>query len=167
VIRVVTLMCALAFSSFVADAHVRETYIMSSLANPASDVMTPSQIFTVMVRAGFPPVVATTMVAIALRESSGIPNVVNINPATGDKSYGLLQINLASPQVAADMQKAGITEEDLQTAEGNARAGFILFQGKLENLNIAWYINSTEGTYKARYEANLPIAQSAALGCTL
>jgi hypothetical protein len=101
------------------------------------------------------------MTAIALRESGGDPAAFNDNPKTGDRSYGLLQIDMLT--LGSKYMKAfGITEEkELLDPDVNAHAGFVLWAGKNKNLNVAWYI-SRPG-YKARYEKNLPAAQAAAL----
>jgi hypothetical protein len=133
-------------------------------------MLTPLQLFETMRRAGFPPVIAVTMTAIALRESSGNPAAFNGNTATGDKSYGLLQINMLSPQVNAlltrEIPAVAADEKALLDPDVNAQAGFLLYGGHVNNLNIAWYINHA-GSYQARYEAHLPAAQAAALQSSL
>jgi len=128
-------------------------------------ILTAAQILLYMKSAGFPETVAVTMTAIALRESAGDPNAFNGDPATGDRSYGLLQINMKSPQVAALINQTvlhGGDEKLLLDPATNAKAGFLLWGGNNKNLEIAWYIN--RGLYQTRYEAHLPAAQSAALG---
>jgi hypothetical protein len=129
------------------------------------EVMTANEIYAVMIRAGFPGQVAVTMTAIALRESSGDPNAFNGNEATGDRSYGLLQINLRDPNVCKDIKSniASVAQDEkaLFDPETNARAGYILWNGHNENLNVAWYINKP--VYQQRYESHLPAAQAAAL----
>lgn len=128
------------------------------------------QIFETMRQAGFPPVVAVTMTAIALRESAGNPDAFNDNAATGDRSYGLLQINMLSPQVnallSAKIPAIAADEKALLDPAVNAQAAFLLYGGHRNNLNIAWYINHG-GDYQARYEAHLPAAQAAALSSSL
>ena len=131
-------------------------------------VMTPLEIFEVMRGAGFPATVAVTMTAIALRESAGNPGVVNNDAATGDRSYGLLQINMKDPNVEKLIQGKvllGSAEEGLLDPALNAKAGFLLWGGTNANLDAAWYIN--RGVYKQRYENNLPLAQAAALTSAL
>ena len=131
---------------------------------PPAVVMTPKQIYAVMKEAGFPPAVATTMTAIALRESGGVPSAFNGNEATGDRSFGLLQINMKSPEVAALITKTLRITDEKQLLDPllNARAGFVLYGGKRANLNVAWYIDRP-GVYKDRYEKHLAAAQAAAL----
>jgi hypothetical protein len=121
-------------------------------------------IFETMRHAGFPPAVAVTMTAIALRESAGDPNAYNGNSATGDRSYGLLQINMKDPNVAALMARNGIPDDGkaLLDPAVNAKAGFLLWSGDNRNLNVAWYI-AHGGIYQTRYESHLPVAQAAAL----
>lgn len=114
-----------------------------------------------MRRAGFPPTVAIAMTAIALRESGGDPAAFNDNPSTGDRSYGLLQIDMLSLGPAY-LKAFGITEEkQLLDPAVNAHAGFVLWAGSNKNLDVAWYIERP--VYQARYELHLPAAQAAAL----
>jgi hypothetical protein len=128
-------------------------------------LMPPVQIVQTMQQAGFPLTVAVTMTAIALRESGGDPAAFNGNAYTGDRSYGLLQINMRSPEVAALIRSkipaVAKKEGALLDPLINARAGFLLYGGDVRNLNVAWYIDKP--IYQQRYEAHLPIAQAAAL----
>lgn len=129
-------------------------------------MMTAAEIYALARAAGFPPVVAVTMVAIALRESAGVPDVFNGDAATGDRSYGLWQINMFAGLAAARMKLFGISDEkQLLDPATNAKAAFILWGGKNRNLSMAWYIDHP-GPYQSRYEAHLPAAQAAALAST-
>lgn len=119
-------------------------------------------------RAGFPGKLGATMGAIAMRESSLIPTAHNGNAATGDDSYGLWQLNWKVSQVRALLEQHGITDPNqLLDPDTNAKAAFLLWGGKRSSLNTAWYIDSSVGTYKARYESHLPAAQFAALASSL
>lgn len=125
--------------------------------------MSPAEIYRVALAAGFPPVVAVTMTAIALRESSGNPDVVNADAKTGDRSYGLWQINMFGELAASRMKLFGIVDEkQLLDPAVNARAAFLLWGRNNRNLSICWYIDHG-GAYQARYEAHLAAAQAAAL----
>lgn len=126
-------------------------------------ILTPAQIYDLCRRAGFPPVVSVSMTAIALRESAGNPSVVNDNAATGDRSYGLWQINMFGPLAAPRMKIFQIlSEEELLDPETNAQAAFRIWAGRNANLDVAWYI-AHGGDYQERYEKHLPAAQAAAL----
>jgi Lysozyme like domain len=118
---------------------------------------------TVMVSPGVSEVAA--MCAVALRESAGNTDAFNRSSATGDRSYGLWQINLRDinvynflmtkfPAIRAD-------EKWLLDPANNAAAAFALYRGKRVYLNLLWYID-TPGPYQERYEANLPTAIAAA-----
>lgn len=129
--------------------------------------MTAAEIYRVARAAGFPPVVAVTMTAIALRESGGDPNAFNGNQKTGDRSYGLWQINMLGNLAPARMKLFGITEElQLLDPAINAWAAFRLWGGDNKNLSVAWYIDRG-GAYQARYELHLPAAQAAAIASTV
>lgn len=125
--------------------------------------MTAAEIYAVARAAGFPPVVAVTMTAIALRESSGDPTVFNGDSKTGDRSYGLWQINMFGQLAANRMKLFGIVDEkELLIPAINARAAFKLWGGDNRNLSVCWYIDHP-GIYQQRYEWHLPAAQAAAL----
>ena len=128
--------------------------------------MTAAEILKVARAAGFPKTVDVTMVAIALRESAGDPNAFNGNAATGDRSYGLWQINMRDPGIQKVVVEKVLNNngrfELLFDPTTNAKAAFLLWGGKNANLDVAWYINRG-GDYQTRYEAQLPAAQAAAL----
>lgn len=127
--------------------------------------LSASQIYALARAAGFPPLIAVTMTAIALRESSGNQSAFNGNASTGDRSYGLWQINLKDPSVYALMTakfpEIAQNEQWLLTGSNNARAAFALWGCSNKNLETAWYINRQP--YQTRYEVHLPEAQAAAL----
>jgi hypothetical protein len=139
----------------------------------SNSVLSPAQIYECAKAAGFPSEVAVTMTAIALRESGGNSTVLNNTPATGDRSYGLWQINMASPKVAALAIKI---IPELATPDGerclldpvaNATIAHALWGSSNHNLDIAWYICGApahDDSYRLRYESHLPAAQRAALG---
>jgi hypothetical protein len=128
--------------------------------------MTAAQIYALARAAGFPPVVAVTMTAIALRESSGDPNAFNGNAATGDNSFGLWQINMRDAGIAKLIQAKVLPPNadlsQLLDPALNAKAAFLLWGMNNRNLNVAWRI-STPGMYQTRYESHLPAAQAAAI----
>jgi hypothetical protein len=126
-------------------------------------MLTAAQIYALARAAGFPPVVAVTMTAIALRESSGDPKAFNGNSLTGDRSYGLWQINMFQGLAAERLKLFGLAHaEQLLDPATNAHAAFVLWGGKNKNLSTAWYIDHP-GPYQDRYESHLAAAQAAAL----
>jgi hypothetical protein len=143
-------------------------------------ILTVDQIYAFMAEAGFPLQVATSLTAIALRESGGNPAAFNGNSATGDRSYGLLQINMKDPNVARLIYERilGIpldsgepvpfdqaAEQKLLDPQTNADAGYLLWGHANSNLNLAWYIDKSGPPYhyQERYENHLADAQAAAL----
>jgi SLT domain-containing protein len=126
-------------------------------------VLTAAQIYALARAAGFPPVVAVTMTAIALRESGGNPAAFNGNAQTGDRSYGLWQINMIGTLSEPRLKAFGIAREDqLLDPATNAHAAFVLWNRSYKNLSMCWYIDHP-GMYQTRYESHLPAAQAAAL----
>lgn len=134
-------------------------------------ILTPDQIATYARMGGWRDTVEVSpgvsevacAVAIAMRESAGNPAAFNGNAETGDQSYGLLQINLKDPNVKALMDEHGYGPTQLVDPLGNMKAGFLLYGGRVSNLNLAWYIARPGSVYQQRYQQYLPIAQLAAL----
>lgn len=118
--------------------------------------------------AGFPPSTATKMVAIARRESSFNPSAFNGNSATGDKSYGLWQINMIGNLGPDRRRAAGISSDDqLFIPANNARAAMYLWGGNDANLGRHWYIDGRNDgkwniNYRQLYLSFLPEAIQAA-----
>lgn len=133
---------------------------------------TPLELFEVYRRHRFPPAVAITMGAVALRESRGIPTAYN-GPAdligknaTGDRSYGHAQVNLGDLLVfnlISEKILKGRPESLLFDPEWNAEAAFLLWGWANQNLNTAWYIAHTDGTYRAEWRSYLPAMVEASL----
>jgi cell wall-associated NlpC family hydrolase len=68
--------------------------------------------------------------AIASRESGGNPNAFNGNASTGDKSYGLFQINMLGGLGPARMRQYGLkNEQDLFNPVVNARVAYAMSKG--------------------------------------
>ena len=115
--------------------------------------LTPAQIYSYAVGAGFTPAQAVTATAVALAESGGNPSAQAIvsNPKPGnlpETSYGLFQINtLGNPQYA---------NADLTDPATNAAAAYAIFQSAGGN----W---SPWGAYtNGSYAQFMTTAQSAA-----
>lgn len=138
-------------------------------------ILSEDAIYAVARAAGFPAdrevspgvSVAAAMTAIALRESGGNPKAFNGNVKTGDRSYGLWQINMRDKDVCAEITKAypslcGDGEAGLFNPLQNAMAAFVLCRGgNVDLMNIAWYILRAGTNYQERYTANLPAALAA------
>lgn len=128
--------------------------------------LTVAQIYAIARAAGFPPVVAVTMAAIAMCESSGIPTAHNGSLSTGDNSFGLWQINLHSPanytMLVAKFPAIAQDPRWLLDPKNNALAAAALWAGNNKNLSVAWYAELV-GASRERYESHLAAAQTAAL----
>lgn len=136
----------------------------------------PVQLYQLALDAGFPEGTdpdqgnAGTMAAIAMRESSGCPNLTNLRaPHTngandpGEHSYGLWQINVDTSNLLSWL---GLTSANqLLDPVTNAQAAYTMWGGDDNNLNVAWYTQHPENGYRSRYLANL-VAVQAALGTT-
>ncbi len=137
------------------------TVRLSGLGIGASCSPLPAeQIFQYALDAGFPEDVATTMTAVAFRESGGCPTAYNGGSPPGrEDSYGLWQINVkGNPGI---LDAVGISnKQDLFNPAINARAAAFLWGGNPTNLNTAWYLNRPG--YQEAYLKYLPKAQEAA-----
>ena len=127
-------------------------------------IIPPISLVATFEGAGFPQPVAETMAAIAMRESAGDPSAHNLNPATGDDSYGLVQINWADENVRSFLQGNGIADPNaLLDPATTAKAAFLLWRGKNAYLDLLWYIRHVGTAYMAKYQANLLIVHEAVL----
>lgn len=142
----------------------------ASLSPSVVTPLTPIQLYELFYTAsGGASSWAIAMGAVALRESRGIPSVRNVNGKTGDRSYGLVQINMLNPEVAKYLNAGilkGKPEILLLEPEVNAAAAWALTcstPAHLANMNLLWYVERTDGTYKADWESHLPVMILAAL----
>lgn len=91
----------------------------------------------------------------------------NGNALTGDRSYGLFQINLFNNTVLL-MKLFGITDEkQLFDPLMNCKAAFKLWGNSNRNLDIAWYITRSgkyPNDYRERWEKYLGDAVLVSLG---
>ena len=80
---------------------------------------------------GFTPEQAKIMAAIAGAESTFRPGVVNDNPATGDLSYGLWQINMIGALGPGRRKQFGLSSnDDLKDPLTNAKAAKAIFDSQ-------------------------------------
>jgi spore coat assembly protein SafA len=85
------------------------------------------QLAQVFYQAGFRGENLVNMVAIAMRESGGRPDAFNGNAGTGDKSYGLTQINMIGKLGEARREQLGLTSNDqLFDPLTNAKAAYAI-----------------------------------------
>lgn len=113
--------------------------------------LTPAQIYSYAVGAGFTPAQAVTATAVAMAESGGNPAATAIvsNPAPGnlpETSYGLFQINtLGNPQYA---------NADLTDPATNAAAAYAIFTAAGSSWN-PWgaYTNGSYAQYLSAAQA--------------
>lgn len=80
-------------------------------------------------QAGFKGPALASAWAIAMRESGGNPRAFNGNTKTGDRSWGLFQINTLGP-LAGRVKQLGLrSEQDLLDPVANAKAAFVMSKG--------------------------------------
>jgi Lysozyme like domain len=121
------------------------------------------EVYALARKGGFSPIEAVIATAIAgfrgsgPSESGGNPNAHNLNPTTGDDSYGLWQINMLGGLGPARRAAFGISSnEELLNPVTNAKAAYQVFKSQGWS---AWSIFKS-GAHKA----NLAGATSGAKG---
>jgi hypothetical protein len=97
---------------------------------PKGGTLSGQQLKEVLQQAGFKGEGLKTAWAIAMRESGGKPSAFNGNAGTGDKSYGLFQINMLGSLGPARLKELGLnSNEDLLDPLTNAKAAFKMSKG--------------------------------------
>lgn len=91
--------------------------------------VSPTQLYGALTAAGLPPAAAAAFVSIAGRESGYNTAAFNGNTSTGDKSYGLFQINLLGGGWTSFLQAHGLANpaQDLTTLEGSVKAAAAIY----------------------------------------
>lgn len=111
--------------------------------------LSPDELLSKALHAGFAPGVAVQMVAIALRESGGNADAKFVGPV--DDSFGLLQINMLGGLRSARLKQFGLADpSSLFDPDVNMRCGFLIYGRSPRNLSTAWAID--KGIYAARYQ---------------
>jgi hypothetical protein len=111
----------------------------------AGQVLTQDQIEDVLRQAGWPEEEISLMGADAFAESTGRTGVVNNNPATGDDSWGMLQVNMIGDIGPYRRQKYGLSSnEDLLDPVTNARVALDIRRSE----GIQAWGAYTDGRYK-------------------
>lgn len=89
----------------------------------------PSQVYQLLISAGASPIEAAALTSIAGRESGFNPQAFNGNAGTGDRSYGLFQINLLNGGWTGFLQQHGMKDPAtaLLTPQGAAQAAVWIF----------------------------------------
>lgn len=140
--------------------------------NPKTGALSYEQLQRLWIAAGGRPQDAPLMAAIALAESGGVPGSLNDNPATGDYSSGLWQINYYGNLRADRTPKYG-SPEDVKDPLKNAKAAVNLLGGNLTGLGNwqgdaaykAYDAGGASGlnSWLAQYNASLTVKQQTTL----
>jgi hypothetical protein len=118
--------------------------VPASTTRPQQVPATGGQLINWLKQAGFQGEELRKAWAVAMRESNGRPGAFNGNAATGDKSYGLFQINMLGSMGAARMKQFGLSsEKDLLDPLVNARAAYQMSRGGWS----AWDIDTSGYNY--------------------
>lgn len=104
--------------------------VTSAPVKPAKVPATSNQLVNYLKQAGFKGEELRKAWAVAMRESGGRPGAYNGNAATGDKSYGLFQINMLGNMGQARAKKLGLKSyNDLLDPVTNAKAAYQMSRG--------------------------------------
>lgn len=119
--------------------------------------MDPRDVARILYKRGFRGKDIVNMLAIAGRESRWMPGAFNGNRSTGDKSYGLFQINMIDSLGPARRKTFGISkDEDLFDPRTNIKAARLLFGDG----NYAPWGSAFGGNALAKTEQFMPTAQA-------
>ena len=107
------------------------------------------------------------VVAISKRESSWKPTAFNGNGATGDRSYGLMQINMIGSLGPARLQQFGLTSNDqLLDPQTNLNAAFVLYQRSGNSLQPWGGYKGMSNTFGTDVDAARQVVAAAGLADT-
>jgi hypothetical protein len=131
--------------------------VPSATTRPQQVPASSDQLTNWLKQAGFQGEELRKAWAVAMRESNGRPGAFNGNAATGDKSYGLFQINMLGSMGAARMKQFGLkSEQDLLDPLVNAKAAYQMSRGGWS----AWDIDTSgynygrnQASWKKHYDA--------------
>ena len=113
---------------FIAQSRLDEDAARNALRS--SKTLTYAQLISVLKSAGFKGQQLKEAWAISKRESGGRPGAFNGNSSTGDKSYGLFQINMIGSLGPDRMKKFNLNSyEDLFDPYRNAEIAHYMSQG--------------------------------------
>jgi hypothetical protein len=93
-------------------------------------VLEPEELKSLLRSVGFRGESLRQAWAVAMKESTGKPKAHNDNPATGDKSYGLFQINMIGSLGPARLEQFNLKKNsDLFDPVRNAEIAFFMSDG--------------------------------------
>lgn len=130
----------------------------------AGQQLTGEQVANLAYQAGFRGQGLIDVVAISKRESSWNSGAFNGNTSTGDRSYGLMQLNMLGNLGPARLQAWGLTsEEQLFDPLTNLRAAFQLSQGGTNFHHWGGYKGMSD-TYNTNVSSAAEVVRNAGLG---
>ena len=135
-----------ALNSTTGSSPTTPSVVTSAPIKPAKVPATSGQLVDYLKQAGFKGEALRKAWAVAMRESGGRPGAYNGNAATGDKSYGLFQINMIGSLGANRLKQFGLSSYDqLLDPNTNAQAAFRMSKGGTSW--GAWDIDSSGYNY--------------------
>jgi len=123
------------------------------MAAPGANVNSASTLVSLLQQAGFKGAGLQTMFKIIMAESGGRSNAYNGNASTGDKSYGLAQINMIGNIGTSRLKQYGLTSYDqLFDPLTNLKAAYRISKG---GTNFNAWTTYTSGKYQSHaYDPN-------------
>ena len=142
--------------SYAASIDRAETQRLLALEKPTvkikqkykkNEQLAPKELKAILYEAGFRGKNLKEAWAVAMKESTGRPSAHNDNPATGDSSYGLFQINMIGSLGPSRRDKFSLdSNKDLFNPVRNAEIAFFMSDGGknwsawngITNKTISW-----------------------------
>lgn len=136
---------------------VTPSVVSSAPTKPAKVPATSNQLVNYLKQAGFKGEELRKAWAVAMRESGGRAGAYNGNAATGDKSYGLFQINMLGNLGQSRAKKYGLKSyDDLLDPVTNARVAYQMSRGGWGAWDIdpsGYNYNNNRSSWQKHYAA--------------
>jgi hypothetical protein len=133
-------------------------------STPATGSLAGEDVARMAYRAGFRGEDLVKVVAISKRESNWRPSAFNGNAGTGDRSYGLMQINMIGDLGPARLRQFGLsTNEQLLDPQTNLDAAFRMYSDSGGSLNAWGGYKGLSNTFNTDVDAARAVVASAGL----
>lgn len=131
---------------------------------PPAGALAGQDVARMAYQAGFRGDDLVRVVAISKRESNWRPNAFNGNAGTGDRSYGLMQINMLGDLGPARLRQFGLTSnEQLLDPQTNLNAAFRMYSDSGASLNAWGGYKGLSNTFNTDVDTARAVVASAGL----
>ena len=138
--------------------------VWTGASAPSAGALSGQDVARMAYQAGFRGEDLVKVVAISKRESSWRPDAFNGNAGTGDRSYGLMQINMLGDLGPARLRQFGLTSnEQLLDPQTNLNAAFRMYSDSGGSLNAWGGYRGLSNTFNTDVDSARAVVASAGL----